>query len=178
MATKKKSGNAEVGNIASRMAALVQPVADELGFSLWDVEYVKEGASWYLRFTIDSEQGIDIDDCEKFHRRIDPMIDEADPIPDFYYLEVSSPGLERDLRTDAHFEWALGKEIVLRLFRPLDGVREWKGTLREYDAAEGLLLELPDGSEKRVPRDAVAKANLFYDFDAEPMDDPADPTEN
>ena len=166
-----------MAKVTDTVAALALPFVEAAGCSLWDVEYVKEAGEWFLRVYIDKEEGVSIEDCEAVSRPMSDALDEADPIPDFYYLEVSSPGLERELRTDAHFEWALGEEIVLRLFRPLDGVREWRGTLKEYDASEGLLLALSDGSEKRIPRDAVAKARLFYDFDAEPMDDPADPEE-
>lgn len=88
---------------ASAVRELIEPTVTELGYDIWDVEYVKEGADMHLRITIDSEDGIDIDDCEKVHRAIDPLIDEADPIEESYLLEVSSPGIERRLRTPEHF---------------------------------------------------------------------------
>mgnify|MGYP002512355160 CR=1 FL=1 len=90
------------GNIAETVRTLAEPIAESLGYFLWDVEYVKEGARRILRLTIDteSEEGITIDDCEKMHRAIDPLLDEADPIDEAYHLEVSSPGIERELKED------------------------------------------------------------------------------
>ncbi|MBR5632554.1 MAG: ribosome maturation factor RimP, partial [Clostridia bacterium] len=108
-------------NIAGTVWDLVEPTANELGYSIWDVEYVKEGADMYLRITIDSEEGIDIDDCERMTRAIDPLLDEADPIEDFYYLEVSSPGVERELRTDEHVKKSIGQKVLAKLFTAKDG---------------------------------------------------------
>ena len=90
--------------IAEKVWELADPIAEELGIWVWDVEFVKEGARKILRITIDSEDGIDINVCEQMHRAIDVVLDEADPIPDAYYLEISSPGIERELRTDIHIE--------------------------------------------------------------------------
>ena len=90
-------------NIAQTVNEMILPTVNELGYSLWDVEYVKEGASYYLRITIDCESGISIDDCEKVHRAIEPILDREDPIEGSYHLEVSSPGIERVLRTEDHF---------------------------------------------------------------------------
>ena len=90
--------NKKNGSVADVVTALALPIAEELGYSIWDVEYVREGADYYLRITIDNEEGITIDDCEAFSRAIDPILDEADPITDSYHLEVSSPGIERDIK--------------------------------------------------------------------------------
>ena len=106
-------------NIAETVRLLVAPVAEELGLLLWDVEFVKEGARRILRVTIDHEDGITIDDCERMHRAIDPVLDEADPIDTAYDLEVSSPGIERDLRTDAHIDASVGEIVDLRFFAPV-----------------------------------------------------------
>lgn len=92
------------GGIAAAVTKLAEPLAEELGYFLWDVEYVKEGSEMYLRITIDSEEGITIEDCEKMHRAIDPILDEADPIDEAYHLEISSPGIERELKNDMHVE--------------------------------------------------------------------------
>ena len=89
--------NKKSGSIAETVTALAIPLAEQMGYSIWDVEYVREGADYYLRITIDNEEGITIDDCEAFSRAIDPMLDEADPIADAYHLEISSPGVERDI---------------------------------------------------------------------------------
>ena len=91
-------------NVVTTVRELVAPVADSMGYTLWDVEFVREGARRVLRITLDKPEGINIDDCEAFHRTIDPMLDEADPIDQSYYLEVSSPGIERELKYDFHFD--------------------------------------------------------------------------
>ena len=99
------------GGVVATVKRLAEPIAEGLGYELWDVEYVKEGADYYLRITIDSSEGITIEDCEKMHRAIDPVLDEADPIESAYYLEVSSPGSERELRTDAHILACIGEDV-------------------------------------------------------------------
>ena len=91
------------GKVVSRVREAIESTVVELGFSIWDIEYKKIGADWHLTITIDSEEGVGIDECETVHRAIDPLLDEADPIEEAYYLDVSSPGLERDIRTKEHF---------------------------------------------------------------------------
>ena len=110
---------AKGANIAEKVEALIRPCISELGYRIWDVEYVKEGAEWYLRVTIDSDDGIGIDDCERVSRAINPIIDEADPIEDFYYLEVSSPGIERVLRRPEHFAASIVCSITANSVSPL-----------------------------------------------------------
>ena len=152
-------------SIAERVEALVTPCITELGYRVWDVEYVKEGAEWYLRITLDSDNGIDIDDCEKVHRTIDPLLDELDPIEDAYHLEVSSPGLERDLRHDWHFEVCTGEKIELRLFAPIEAYPDKKTFVGILTAFADGVITLDNGeSEVKIPRDAVSKARTVYDF--------------
>ena len=117
-------------NIAQTVQEFLLPVVNELGYYLWDVEYVKEGSEWYLRITIDSPDGITIDDCETVHRAIDPIIDEHDPIENSYHLEVSSPGIERVLRTEEHIEAWEGEEVEAKLFAAIDGKKSIRGILR------------------------------------------------
>ena len=112
---------------------LAEPIAAELGLSLWDVRFVKEGADWFLRYIIDKPGGVTIDDCVALSRRMNPVLDEADPIPQSYCLEVESPGVERELVRPEHFAAYLGSEVTVRLIRPIDGVKEWQGTLIAYD---------------------------------------------
>ena len=95
---------AKKGSTVSAVYSLVKPVADELGFTLWDVRFEKEGGSWFLRIILDKPGGVDMDDCAEMSRRVDPILDEADPIEQSYYLEVASAGLGRELRTPEHFE--------------------------------------------------------------------------
>ncbi|MBR2849850.1 MAG: ribosome maturation factor RimP, partial [Clostridia bacterium] len=110
-------------SISETVRALAEPLADELGCWVWDVEYVKEGARKILRITIDSEEGIDINLCEKLHRAIDPLLDEADPIEEAYYLEVCSPGVERELRTQIHIDACEGWDVEVKLYAPIDGAK-------------------------------------------------------
>lgn len=143
---------------------MVSPKIEELGYSLWDVEYLREGADWFLRITIDSENGIDIDDCEKVHRAVEVIIDEADPIEDAYYLEISSPGLERELRTDAHLEACLGMTVEARLYAPINGAKAFVGTLTAYDD-NGYTLSLDGEDTVTLSRSAVAKIQTVYEFE-------------
>ena len=150
-------------SIAERVEALVEPCITELGYRIWDVEYVKEGAEWYLRITLDSDDGIDIDDCEKVSRAINPIIDEADPIEDFYYLEVSSPGLERVLRKSEHFEASIGSEVEIRLFAPDENKKKsYIGVLSAYDA-EMLTVDMDQTSQK-IPMSKISKVQTVFDF--------------
>lgn len=152
-------------SIAERVEALVTPCITELGYRIWDVEYVKEGTEWYLRITLDSDDGIDIDDCEKVSRAINPIIDEADPIEDFYYLEVSSPGLERVLRKQEHFEASIGCEIEIRLFAPDENKKKsYTGTLSSYDE-ESITVDLAEASLK-IPLSKISKIQTVFDFSA------------
>ncbi len=149
-------------NIAEKVDALLRPTVEGLGYVLWDVEFVREGAERILRITIDSDNGIGIEDCETVHRAIDPIIDEADPIDCSYSLQVSSPGLERDLKSDFHFLSCVGEEVELKLFAPLDGKKTYRGILERY---ENGIVTLNDGKESRdIERTAVSKAQTVFDF--------------
>ena len=112
---------------------LLEPAVIELGYKLYDVMYLKESSEWFLRLFIEKENGkIDLDDCEKVSEKISEILDEKDPISESYNLEVSSCGLERHLREDEHFKAAIGKNITIKLFKPLDGLKEFTGELKNY----------------------------------------------
>lgn len=151
------------GNTATTVWNLCKPVADQLHLDLWDVRFLKEGASWYLRIFIDKEGGISLDDCEAFSRAIDPILDEADPIAQSYCLEVSSPGIERELTRPAHFEACMGETVYLRLIRPVEGRREFQGTLTGY--ADGMI-ELTDEEDGvlRFSQKDTALCRLVDDY--------------
>ena len=154
---------AKTANIASVAEKLITPCIEELGYEVWDVEFVKEGSGWFLRVTIDSDDGIVIDDCEKVSRAISPLLDEVDPIEQNYTLEVSSPGLERTLRKPEHFESCIGEEIEVRLYSPDEsGSKAYKGKLVSSDG-DNFTIET-DGAEKTFEISKVAKANVFFDF--------------
>ena len=149
-------------NVAATVTELVSDTVKANGCELWDVEYVKEGADWHLRITIDREGGVGIDDCERVHRAIDPILDEADPIEGFYYLEVSSPGIERELKTDRHLAASVGTLCEARLFAPLNGTKSVQGRLTAYDSESVTLT--PDGGEAvTLPRKAVSRLGTLYE---------------
>ena len=107
----------------------IEPTVTELGYSIWDITYSKVGADYHLEITIDNEKGIYIEDCEKVHRAIDPILDEIDPIEGFYYLDVSSPGVERELRTEEHITAMVGSKVEAKLFSARDGKKSVIGKL-------------------------------------------------
>ena len=110
-----------------------EPVVEAQGCTVWDVEYVREGADWFLRVYIDKEGGVDIADCEAISRALDPILDERDPIPTSYTIEVCSAGIERALKRPGDFEKFLGSDVLVRLYRPKDGTKEFPGVLRGYE---------------------------------------------
>ncbi|MBE6638599.1 MAG: ribosome maturation factor RimP [Ruminococcaceae bacterium] len=152
-------------NIAQTVSALILPTVNDLGYSLWDVEYVKEGASFYLRITIDCQEGVSIDDCEKVHRAIEPILDSEDPIEGSYYLEVSSPGIERVLRTEEHFVAMSGETVVLHLFTAVNGKKIFKGKLLGVDETTNNIVLEENGTEIEFSPRSIARAHLYYDFD-------------
>ena len=119
--------------VTDQVTAFAQPVVESFGCKLWDVEYVREGSERYLRVFIDKDGGVDIDDCEKIHRALDPILDEKDPIPESYHFEVSSAGLERALKRPGDFEAFLGSPVLVKLYRPRNGLKEIPGILRGYE---------------------------------------------
>ena len=154
MASKGKGGNT-----VSAVWEIAEPIANSLGYELWDVRFEKEGANWYLRIFIDKEDGISINDCVDMSHAIDKPLDEADPIEQSYCLEVCSPGLERDLKRDAHFEKSIGKKIMVKLIRPVDGQREFKGTLESYDNGN-LELMLEEGTKLMINKKETSYVKL------------------
>ena len=119
--------------ITDQVTEFAKPVVESFGCSLWDVEYVREGSERFLRIYIDKDGGVDIDDCEKIHRALDPILDEKDPIPESYHFEVSSAGLERALKRPGDFERFMGSPVLVKLYRPRNGLKEIPGILRGYE---------------------------------------------
>lgn len=147
-----------MANSAERVYELIKDAVEAEGVRLWDVRFLKEGASWYLRVFIDKPEGISIDDCTNVSHAIDPIIDEADPIDVSYYLEVCSPGVERELTRSRHYEESLGKQVRLKLYRAYDGKKEITGTL-ENVTEENVTL-VTEGNALTVERKNISKANL------------------
>ena len=119
--------------ITDQVTQFALPVVEEAGCKLWDVEYVREGSERYLRLYIDKDGGVDIEDCERIHRAMDPILDEKDPIPESYHFEVCSAGLERALKRPSDFAQFMGSPILVKLYRPRSGLKEIPGILRGYE---------------------------------------------
>lgn len=150
-------------NVVGVVSELVSPVADEMGIIIWDVEFVKEGSKKILRITIDSEEGIDINTCETFHRTIDPMLDEADPIDESYYLEVTSPGIEREIKTDAHIEMCLGEKVELKLYAPKNGSKAYTGILQGLSDEGKVIIDI-NGESVDFDKKEISKMHTVFDF--------------
>ena len=119
--------------VTEQVAQFAEPVVQAHGCTLWDVEYVREGGEWFLRLYIDKDGGVDIDDCEAISRALDPILDEHDPIPDRYQFEVCSAGLERALKRPEDFARFLGSPVTVKLYRPVNGLKEIPAVLRGYE---------------------------------------------
>ena len=122
-----------MSKITDQVWQLAEPVAQQFGLRIWDVEYVREGADWFLRVYIDKDGPVDISDCENVSRALDPILDEHDPIPDRYQFEVCSAGLERVLKRPADFQKFMGSPITVKLYRPYNGMKEIPAVLRGYE---------------------------------------------
>ena len=142
---------------------ILNPIVEEYGFELVDVEYVKEGSTWYLRAYIDKPGGICIDDCEAVSRRLSDILDEKDYIDDAYILEVSSPGLGRPLRKEKDFRRSLGEEVEVRTYRMIEKQKEFTGILKEYDE-KTVTIEEDGGNVRIFEKSDIALLRLALDF--------------
>jgi ribosome maturation factor RimP len=138
-------------------------VVEGFGLRLWDVEYVREGADWFLRLYIDKDGAVDISDCEKVSRAMDPILDEQDPIPDSYTFEVCSAGCERTLKRPGDFLQFLGSKVLLKLYRPRDGRKEFIGILKNYDSGT-VTLELDGQNTMEFTPEETALVRLYAEF--------------
>ncbi len=151
-----------MSKLTDKIRSLAEPVVREEGCSLWDVEYVREAGSWYLRLFIDKEGGVGIDDCERISRRLDPILDEANPIPESYVFEVGSAGAERELKRPSDFAQFMGAEVEVKLYKPLEGRKAWVGELAGYDAG-AVTLRIGE-EERRFTAAEVAQVRLHVSF--------------
>ena len=147
-----------MSKITEKVAALAKPVVEEEGCTLWDVEYVREAGTWYLRIFVDKEGALSIDDCERISRRLDPMLDEADPIPDSYVFEVGSAGAERELKRPSDYAQFMGHEVEVRLYQPLNGSKAFVGPLKGYDDGD-VTIDF-GGTEMRFDKGRIAQVRL------------------
>ncbi len=146
-----------------RTEKLLLPIVEEYQFELVDVEYVKEAGNWYLRAYLDKEGGFTVDDCELVSRRLSDLLDEEDFIPDSYILEVSSPGLGRQLKKEKDFARSLGEEVEVKLYQAVNRQKEFTGILEGYDD-EKLILSFGEGENMEFRRAEIAMVRLALDF--------------
>lgn len=150
-------------NIENLVIKIVEPVVDDLNMELVDVEYVKEGPNMYLRVYIDKDGGVNLDDCQKVSEMVSEQLDAKDPISENYFLEISSPGLDRPLKNDKDLKRNLGKDIELNLYKAVDGNKKLVGKLVNYDD-ENIYIEETGSGEKAVDRSVISKINLAVNF--------------
>ena len=147
----------------SRTEALLLPLMEEFGFELVDVEYVKEGGSWYLRAYIDKEGGITVNDCEAVARRMNDLLDEEDFVEESYIFEVSSPGLGRPLKKEKDYIRSIGKDVEIRTYRAINRSKEFTGALKAY-TDDTVTIETGDGEEMTFQKKEIARIRLAFDF--------------
>ena len=140
---------------------LALPIVEEAGLEIWDVEYVLEAGQRYLRLYLDGPDGVDLDDCERVSRAMDPILDEADPVPDSYIFEVGSAGCERQLKRPSDFERFIGSLVEVKLYSAADGSKQWIGTLLSYDDGD---VTVEAGGEHRFPAKQIASVRLHVQF--------------
>ncbi len=152
---------AEKKNYEMKAEELLKPIADQCGVCIYDVEYVKEGPDWYLRAYIDKDGGVSIEDCEKVSRLFSDSLDHEDFIADAYILEVSSPGLGRQLKKDRHLEQSIGMEVEVKLYEELDGSKEYIGVLKSFDKDT---IVIDNDKDIVFERNKIANIKLTLDF--------------
>ena len=148
--------------VTEQVAQFAEPVVQAHGCTLWDVEYVREGGEWFLRLYIDKDGGVDISDCEAISRAVDPILDGKDPVPDSYNFEVCSAGLERQLKRPSDFAQFMGSSVLVKLFRPVNGAKEFVGTLTGYE--DGAVTIEAAGATHTFQKNEVAQVRLYVEF--------------
>ena len=155
-----------MSQVTETVEKLVTPILEELNLELVDIEYVKEGRDWFLRVFIDKENGVDIEDCGLVSEQLSVKLDEIDPIPYNYFLEVSSPGAERPLKNDKDFQKAVGKNVFIKTYEPIDGEKTFEGILTNFDS-KTVTVEIKIKTRKKsieIPYEKVANARLAVVF--------------
>ncbi len=153
---------AKGSNTETRVLPLVLPIVEEMGLELVDLEFVKEGANWYLRIYIDKENGVDINDCEAVSKAVEAKLDAEDPIEQAYVLEVSSPGLDRPLKKEEDFARFAGEIIDVKLYQAMNGKKTLEGKLIGLE--DGVIVMEEDGKEVRISRKDAADVRLAVIF--------------
>ena len=147
----------KIDALVNQIYEMVKPIADELNYEIYHIEYVKENGEYYLRIYIEKDGGITLSDCEALSRRVSDVMDEKDPITEAYFLEVSSPGLNRTLFTEEHYNRFVGREVMVRFTKALDGKKNVKGILKEVNE-DNIVVEAEN--LVTVPKDKIKSANI------------------
>lgn len=149
-------------NIETKVTNLIEPIINNIGYDLYDVAYVKEGKDYYLRITIDKPEGIDLNDCENVNNSINDILDEADYIKEQYFLEVSSPGLERVLKKDKHFLSQIGNTINVKLYKAINKQKEIQGILKEYND-NNIIIEVEENNIE-IEKSNISVAKTVFEW--------------
>jgi len=149
-------------NIEKKIQRIIEATIIDLGYLLYDVEYAKEGKDYFLRIYIDNSKGIDLDDCEKVSSSITDLLDKEDPIKEQYFLEVSSPGIERVLRSDKHLQDNIGAEVQIKLFKPIDKKKEYIGELRNFN--NNIITIEIEGKMLEIERKDISQIKTVYNW--------------
>lgn len=157
---KFKQGGEELSKLEEKVEELVTPKINSIGYRVYDVMYVKEGKDNYLRIFIDNDEGISLNDCEKVNDAITYMLDEANYIKDQYFLEISSPGVERNIRKNEHLQESLGMEITVKLFKPIEKKKEYNGILKSF--SEEVVTLIVENEEVSIPRNIISSMNRTF----------------
>lgn len=152
-----------MASIEEKVTSLLQEKIESIGYELYDVEYAKEGKNYFLRIFIDSKNGIDLEDCEKVNNEITDLLDEADYIKEQYFLEVSSPGIEKVLRKDKHLDSAMGEEIEISLFKPMQGKKVLDCILTGYN--NEYITVMYENDEIQITRKDISQMKTKYNWD-------------
>ncbi len=153
----------KLAKIEEKVESLIKQNIENLGYELYDVEYVKEAKDYFLRIYIDSKKGIDLEDCEKVSNNITELLDKEDVIPEQYFLEVSSPGIERTLKREKHLKDNIGNEVQIKLFKPFEGKKQYKGILKEFDETK---IEIVNQNEEQIEIDRknISQIKTVYNW--------------
>ena len=158
----RRERRSEMKKVTQLCAELAAPFVEAAGCTLWDVEYVREAGTWYLRVFIDAPGGVNIDQCEEVSRALSDKLDEEDPIEGSYVLEVGSAGADRALKKPEHFAAYLGEQVDVKLYRPRDGRKEFTGALKRYDNGD-VTLDI-NGAEEQFTKKEIALVRLHIEF--------------
>ena len=152
-----------MAKIEEKVESLIEPKVQELGYNLYDVEYVKEGKEYYLRVYIDKDTGISLEDCELVSNNINELLDQADYIKEQYFLEVSSPGIERILKKDKHLKDNIGAKVQIKLFKPVNGKKQYEGILKNFNKSN---IEIETASATlEIERQNIGQIKTIFEWE-------------